>query len=101
VKGSLGLLLLIDLSGQNPAQDLSYYMSLYADQLENTPCVIGLTHADLAPGFNAEHFHGLVEARGFSLPIISIDARNVSDVTTALELLLAQAMELEYREAVA
>lgn len=101
VKGSLGMLLLIDASASDPVRDLAYYLGLYGEHLENTPCVIGLTHVDLAPGFDSTKVYQTVADQGLTIPVISIDARDVSDITTAIELLLAQAEDLELSEEVA
>jgi signal recognition particle receptor subunit beta len=101
VKGALGMLLLIDLSAEDPERDLTYYLSLYESQLHNTPCVIGLTHEDLVRNFNATRIYEIIKGFGLNLPVILLDARSVADVTTAIEILLAQAEEFEIREAVA
>jgi signal recognition particle receptor subunit beta len=90
--GALGFIILIDMTRNNPVEDLAIYIENFEQSIRNTSAVIGVTRttdADLEP------FYNYVESKDLHLPIMIADPRNRDDM---VDLLMALIAMLEYAE---
>ncbi len=87
-KGGLGLMLLLDNRRKNPFGDLQFYLDAFSDFIKETGIVIGITGMDIKPQPCREEYCAEVEKHGLNIPVLEVDARNKSDVSTMLEALL-------------
>lgn len=95
VKGGLGLIILIDHSHERPIYELDIYLDNFANFIEETGAVIGITRMDLA-GSNApsvDDYYDHLEKRGLTIPVFPTDVRQKDDVIMLLDSLMAM---LEY-----
>lgn len=87
-KGALGLLILIDHTARDPVGDLHYYMSLFGELVEETGCVVGITHVDLDPNVSIDPYVAALGERAAYVPVRPMDPRKEEDIVMALQLLL-------------
>lgn len=88
-QGGIGLIVLIDATSPSPADDTRFYLSSFANFIEETGAVIGITRADLASNLVYDQIQDLVIELGHPIPVIEVDARNHEDVKTLVHALLA------------
>jgi hypothetical protein len=88
-RGALGIVILIDHAGQDPAEDLSYYLDLFAETIAESSAVIGVTHTDERPATTLQPYYDVLATRDLALPVFTIDARRREDIVMMLEALLA------------
>lgn len=83
--GTSGMLVLIDNGAENPLQDVDYYLNTHKSFLMKKPAVIVITHYDdNCTDTTLLDYHCYVIERGFSIPVITIDAREKDQVLKAL-----------------
>jgi len=87
-KGALGLLILIDHTAKDPVGDLLYYLGLFGELVEETGCVIGITHVDLDPDASLEPYEAALGTHAANVPVRAMDPRKEEDIVMALQLLL-------------
>lgn len=87
-RGALGLMILIDDSAEDPLGDLGYYLDVFGSTVESSPVVVGLTHTDMRRGSTVAPYRGMLAARGLSIPVIKLDARNKQSILMAMMALL-------------
>lgn len=88
VKGGLGLIVLIDNRRSNPLDDLEIYLDNFADFIDKTDAVIGITCSDVKDTPTLDDYQELLQKRGQIFPAFNIDARNKEDVLLLLNALL-------------
>jgi uncharacterized protein len=88
-RGALGIVILIDHAGGAPAEDLGYYLDLFAETIAESSAVIGVTHTDERPATSLQPYYDVLAERDLALPVFTIDARRRDDIVMMLEALLA------------
>lgn len=88
-RGALGVIILLDHAGPDPAGDLNYYMDLFHDTIAENGAVIGVTHVDEKPDVGMQCYHDVLAERDVVLPVFSVDARSRADIKVMLEALTA------------
>ena len=88
-RGALGVVILIDHAGGDPAGDLTYYMDLFRETIAEAGAVIGVTHTDERPNALLQLYHDVLARQDMVLPVFSIDARRRDHIITMLEALIA------------
>lgn len=89
IQSALGLIILIDHTGEDPIDDLRYFLDIYDDVLDDTPCVVGITHTDSDADPSLTPY---IEAMGdlaMIVPVCALDARSTEDITAVIECLMA------------
>lgn len=75
--GAHGMLVLIDNGADNPLADLEYYLQTHKAFLQKKPAVIVITHYDdNNTRTSLLDYHCYVLERGFTIPVITMDARS-------------------------
>lgn len=96
-QGALGFIILIDITRDNPVEDLALYIESFEQFIRNTSAVIGITRindADLEASPNClEPFYNYLEKKDLCLPIMVVDPRSKDDM---VDLLMALIAMLEY-----
>jgi signal recognition particle receptor subunit beta len=87
--GASGMLVMIDNGVKEPLKELDYYLETHKSFFQKKPAIIVITHYDdNRTDTTLLDYHCYVKNRGFSMPIMTIDARNPALVTKALQRLL-------------
>ena len=86
---ALGVIILLDQAGQDPAGDLAYYMDLFDEVISESGAVIGVTHLDECPDATLQPYHDVLRKRGTILPVFSVDARRRDHALIMIEALIA------------
>ncbi|HEV55887.1 MAG TPA: GTP-binding protein [Phycisphaerales bacterium] len=92
-EGALGFVILVDNTRPAPLDDLAIYLDNFADFIDETAVVIGVTRTDIATRHSMVHFQDFVEQRGLVCPVFPADVRDKDDVLLLLDALMAS---LEY-----
>lgn len=90
-RDAFGLIILIDNSRPDPLADLKLYVEGVANELTNTPCVVGVGRTELHPVPSIDDFADVLEKTGQVIPVVPVDVRQSTDVILLIELLMAQA----------
>lgn len=90
VDNGIGLVVLIDATSRDPVHDLDCYLDHFEEFIEKTGAVVGITRSDLASREVYLDIQQRLKARGQTLPIFDIDARDRRDVTVVMHALLAE-----------
>ena len=77
----LGLILLLDNGRSDPFKDMHFFLETFADFIDQTAVVIGVTRMGIRPEPTIEDYHRELWSSGFNPPILEIDARNRRDVS--------------------
>ena len=88
-RGALGVIVLVDHAGPDPAGDLAYYMDLFRDTIEGASAVIGVTHMDERPEIGLQIYHDVLASQDRVLPVFGVDARNRNHIMLMIEALVA------------
>ena len=88
-RGALGVVILLDHAGQDPAGDLAYYMDLFNEVISESGAVIGVTHQDERPDATLRPYHEVLRKRGVVLPVFTVDARRRDHALKMIEALIA------------
>lgn len=89
VEGGLGLIILVDCSREDPLADLDMYLENFADFIERTSVVIGVTRRDLSETPSLDDFYERIEGWGRVFPVMEIDAREAEDVSLLVNALIS------------
>ena len=90
-RGALGVIVLVDHAGPDPAGDLAYYMDLFRDTIADASAVIGITHMDERPDVGLQIYYDVLASQDRVLPVFRVDARNRSHIMLMIEALVAAA----------
>lgn len=90
VEGGMGLVVLIDATAENPVRDLDLYLDHFANFINETAAVVGITRSDLVTREVFLDIHHRLEQRQQKLPLFEIDARDSRDVKVLMHALLAE-----------
>lgn len=86
-KGAIGMIVLIDHSGENPLKDLDFYVNSFKEFSSNI--AIGITHVDAKPERSTVMYREWLEKKQYNFPLFHVDARNDEDVRLLVETLVA------------
>lgn len=86
-KGAIGMIVLIDHSGENPLKDLDFYVSSFKEF--STNIAIGITHVDAKQERSTVMYREWLEKQQYNFPLFYVDARNDEDVRLLVETLVA------------
>ena len=87
-RGALGLVVLIDNRVENPLAELDYYAAVFADLINQSAMVVGVTHRDQAPEPSLDRYERRLETFHKSWPVFPVDPRKKSDVVAMLDALV-------------
>lgn len=91
VKDAFGLIILIDNSRPDPLADLDLYLKGFSEEINNTPCVIGVGRSEFNATPSLDDFAERLCEYKLTLPILPVDVRRADDVIMLIEVLMAQA----------
>lgn len=89
VQGGLGLILLVDCSRDDPLADMDMYLENFADFIEETGVVIGLTRRDECESPDLDDFYERLDRWGTVFPILEVDVRKREDVSMMINALIS------------
>lgn len=89
-RDALGMVILIDNSSHDPMADLKIYLDGFAQELEYTPCAIGIGRAGGYAGPSIDAYIETLERRARLVPVLEVDVRQRRDVLLIVDTLLAQ-----------
>ncbi len=89
--GALGLIILVDNSSNDPFADLQTYMDGFADIIDKTGVVIGITRSEHENTPDMGRYYDYLMQRGKAFPLFPVDIRDKSDVTLLLDAVMATA----------
>lgn len=89
VEGGLGLIILADCSRPDPLDDLKMYLENFADFIEKTSVVIGVTRSTEPGAPPLEAFYDCLESTGRTFPIFEVDIRERDDVALLIDALIS------------
>lgn len=92
--GSLGLIILIDNTRNDPVKDLTVYVDKFRDLIDSAAGVVGITRAEKGPALGA--YFELLAKKQCPMPVLEVDGRKKEDVLCLLDAFLAV---LEYADA--
>ena len=87
-RGALGLVVLIDNRLKDPLAELEYYNYVFADLINESAMVIGVTHRDEAPEPGLAKYERYLQVFQKPWPVFTVDPRNKSDVMALLDALV-------------
>jgi signal recognition particle receptor subunit beta len=93
-RGAIGLVILIDHSSAQSAEEMQYFLGLFQQLISETGAVVGVTHVDEAPAKPFDIYYEALEQQGLFLPVLPVDVREPNHVLLLLETLMTT---LEYR----
>ena len=88
-EGSLGVILLLDNSRDNPKQDLKFYTQSFQSFIEKGALVIGVTRLDEIKSPSLNDYRSWAKELNLNAPIFTVDARQRADISSLLQALLA------------
>ncbi|MDC0662331.1 GTP-binding protein [Marinobacter sp. SS21] len=89
VEGGLGLIILVDCSREDPLADLDMYLENFADFIERTSVVIGVTRRDLSETPSLDEVYQRLEGWGRVFPAMEVDVRDAEDVSLLVTALIS------------
>lgn len=87
-RGALGLVILLDNRMPNPLFELEYYLSVFADLINDSAMVLGITHRDQAPEPGLGKYEHYLQLQRKPWPVFPVDPRNRADMITVLDALV-------------
>ena len=87
-EGGLGLVLLIDNARTDPLEDMRFFLKAFADFIQKTKLVIGVTRMDISPSPTISDYHQALRSYNLNPPIFDVDARRKKEVSLLLQALL-------------
>jgi uncharacterized protein len=89
-EGALGVIVLIDNSRPDPVADFAVYLEAFTPFAERGAMVVALGRTETHPNPEASSFADLMEQKGLTAPVFSVDVRRKSDVLMLVDALLMQ-----------
>ena len=91
IRGGLGLIILIDNTRPSPLDDLDIYLDNFADFIDTTSAVIGITriNKDNKDSLQLNDYHKHLKKRNLELPFFPVDTRKPKDISLLLDSLMA------------
>ena len=88
IKGTTGIILLLDNSRENPEKDFTFFTQTYKDFIKKGDVVMGVTKMDIVNKPTIQNYRSWIEKLPIAMPVFSVDARERKDVSTLLQTLL-------------
>ncbi len=90
-KGAAGMIVMIDNGHDAPLTELDYFLKLHGKFLKENPGLLAVTHFDdTRTRTGLLDYHTYAIEKGFSIPVMKVDARVASDVRNVLTKLLIE-----------
>lgn len=89
VKGSCGLILLVDNARSDPLADVRTYTTAFSELIQEQRLVIGVTRTDLKSDPGLEEYREFLDMFSLRVPILAVDARNPNHILRLIETLLS------------
>ncbi|MEC4748237.1 ATP/GTP-binding protein [Methylomicrobium sp. Wu6] len=90
-KGASGMMVMIDNGGDNPMEELDYYLKFHGHFLKDKPAVIGVTHYDdTRTDTGLIDYHNYCISKNFNIPVMRLDAREKDHVERTMRRLLTE-----------
>lgn len=86
--GGIGLILLIDNSGDNPINDLKFFLNAFKGFISETSLVVGVTQMDRTDRPVLEDYRMELKKMSLNPPVFEVDAREKKDVSLLVQALL-------------
>lgn len=87
--GGLGLILLINNDHPEPVRQMEFYLDTFADFIEKTGIVIGITRMNITDNANIADYQKRLLERNQIYPVFEIDGRSTDDIKILVNALLA------------
>ncbi|RBW47761.1 GTP-binding protein [Psychromonas sp. B3M02] len=87
--GSLGVIILIDNSVSDPLASLDIYLEGFANLINQSKAIIGITKSDLNDEVDVLSYHQHLKSKGLSIPVFTVDVREKEDVLVLLDGLIS------------
>jgi len=87
-KGGKGLVLLVDNAHSNPFEQMRFYLNAFAEFINETRVVIGVTRMDLSAYPRIDDYHEVLSQSGLRTAVFDVDARVKQDVSILVESLV-------------
>jgi len=84
----LGLILLLNNTGEDPLNDMVFFLKSYKDYIAETAIAIGITQTDITPLVTIDAYHAKLKELGFKGAIFEVDARSYDDMSCLVQALL-------------
>jgi len=94
-KNSLGMIILVDNSLDNAAEELDFYLQEFREFSQSRRLAIGVTHCDIGPPLKLKEYRAVLKRHSINPPILEVDARIGEDVKAVLKALM---LGLQYRD---
>lgn len=88
-RGALGMIILVDHSVDNPVEQFGYYLDTFTAAAPDLTVVVGVTRYRFGED-SLDDYYKLLEERKLFMPIVPADAREKSDVTMLMDILLTE-----------
>lgn len=82
--GSIGVVLLIDGSGEAPLADLEFYTDAFKKVIVKSAVAVGVTHMDKSPHPTLSMYNTRLRLLGITAPVFEVDARSRKDIQSLL-----------------
>lgn len=90
-KGAAGMIVMIDNGHDAPLTELDYFLNLHGKFLKDNPGLVAVTHFDdTRTRTGLLDYHQYAIEKGFSIPVMKVDARVPSDVRNVIMKLLIE-----------
>jgi len=86
--GGIGLVVLLDNTRADPFVDLRFFLDSFAEFIDKTTVVIGVTQMDNSPKPTIADYHLAIKDMGVKPAIFEVDARETADVSLLVQSLL-------------
>lgn len=81
IKNSLGIVLLLNNTRENPLHDLKFFVNRFKNYVNDSQLMIGVTRTDLCTQPVVEEYRSVMQSMEAFIPIYKIDARKREDVS--------------------
>lgn len=88
-EGAIGIIAMVKAGDVEPVDEIAALLREFARLAPEASFVVGVSHADLTPGFELVRFRDALAQRGFNLPVLKVDAREPLQVDFLIKALLS------------
>ena len=94
-KNAAGMILMIDNGHADPLNELDYFLKLHAEFLKGNPALVAVTHFEDNPhAIGLADYHTFAAQKGFTIPVMRVDARTPGVVRQMLMKLLIEIFKI-------
>lgn len=84
----MGVVILINDTNSDGVNDLEFFIDRFSQFTANQHIVVAITHVDLNTSPSLEKYQAVLEQTGRKIPMLEVDARDHSDMTGLLDIVL-------------